>query len=125
MTGRDNLLFYEETGLERKAFCPIVHFLGLALANDVFVDLSLSSLADRVIPVYANLRSFIVREDKKSLPICRMFTGPREGRVTSASSSIHQFEALGKRCGYKETTSGYCFRREFANGIDGMGLVYI
>lgn len=101
-----------------------MHFLGLALADNVFTELSLSTLDDRRIPMSSNSRRFGIREGKKDMPILRMLTGgARKGKVLSASSLYHELKDLGQRCGYEKPISAYCFRRGFANGIDGTEFV--
>ncbi|KAF1978401.1 hypothetical protein BU23DRAFT_564002 [Bimuria novae-zelandiae CBS 107.79] len=118
---QDNLLLYEETHVSRRAFCPVVHFLALALADDVFTELSLPHLQERKIPIGSNSHRFAIKEDKKDLSILRMFTGRphRKGQIVAASSFYHQILELGRRCGYEKPISAYCFRRGFQNGIDG------
>lgn len=72
----------------------------------------------------SNSRRFSIREDKKGMPILRMLTGSApNGKVLSASSLYHALKDLAQRYGYEKPISAYCFRRGFANGIDGMEFV--
>ncbi|KAF2680670.1 hypothetical protein K458DRAFT_256458, partial [Lentithecium fluviatile CBS 122367] len=76
---------------------------------------------ERFLEPTAPSRGFLMREDKKILPVCRSLEGAAVSntKIVSASSLGTHLKDLGLRCGYKDPVSPYAFRRGFANGIEG------
>lgn len=116
------ITLFEELDPAKRFACPVVFFLGLALADEVFQkqDTAQHFTLRLMIPT-ARCRRFRIRDDKRELPIIRMLEGTaiHPTKILTASALHHVLVDLGQRCGYQETITCYAFRRGFANGIEG------
>lgn len=102
--------------------CPVAAFLGLALADDVFVkEKTAEAFATRSIRNTTFSKNFPIRKEKEDTLILRIINGVvvDPSKILKASSLHHALKALGQRCRYKEDITAYAFHRGFANGIDG------
>jgi hypothetical protein len=102
---------------------PVTKFLGLALADDVFVDnVSPESLDNRWVPSTAGSRTFAMKPEMKDVPILRkmMPNGQTHSREIWSAMSVNSM--LGQVCldaGYTEPVTAYSFRRGVANNMEG------
>jgi hypothetical protein len=113
---------------EKRLTCPVTVFLGLALADDVFVkEKTAQAFATRSIPETTNSMTIPIRKEKGETPILRTMNGSAidTTKILKASSLHHALISLGQRCGYKERISAYAFRRGFASSIVGTVILNI
>ncbi|KAF2802032.1 uncharacterized protein BDZ99DRAFT_483318 [Mytilinidion resinicola] len=101
--------------------CPVMQFLGFALADDVYDDLS-NITSSMKLPQSANSHTFQMKAGKEHLPVCRR--AKRNGsispdRIMTGSLLWKYLKDVGYRCGYKEQLSGYAFRRGCGNQLEG------
>ncbi|KAF2811514.1 uncharacterized protein BDZ99DRAFT_569544 [Mytilinidion resinicola] len=98
--------------------CPVVYFIALALADDVFKDLN--DYHSIRIPPTANSHAFDINPDKTDLPVCRRVNtdGSISEKIMTGNSLWTYLADLGYRCGYKDKLSSYAFRRDCGNSLD-------
>jgi hypothetical protein len=119
---RPRLVLYEEQ--DDRALCPVTWFLAQALADRVFEDVeSIDDMESREIPPGASRYTFRYRSGKDTQPIMR---GVRpdgtisDNNIWNYNCFSNQIKSLGQRAGYEDRLSAYCFRRGYANAIQGM-----
>ena len=102
--------------------CLVRWFLSMALADDVFVEQKVPSDFDnRWIRETANSREFLIREDKKELPVLRLLHGNKiSNKILTYGSLRLYLRQLGERCGYEKPVRCYDFRRGFGNAVEGL-----
>jgi hypothetical protein len=117
-------MFYNETNQKRIWSCPVIHFLGHAVANKVFMHQSTAANFFHLhLPASKNSQEFCILDYKKTLPIFRSIHN--QGRdisqleVLTANSVWTLLNALGIRAGYTEPLNSYAYRRGFGNRIHG------
>lgn len=81
----------------------------------------LARFDERWIRTGTNSREFLMKEDKKELPILRKLDGNKisKSRIMSATSIGNYLRQLGERMGYEGPLTCYTFRRGFGNGVEG------
>ena len=117
-------MFHNETNPERMWSCPIIHFLGFALADQVFVhEKTADDFFNLHLPTSKNSHQFQIREEKKGLPISRSIYNRERSispsEILTSNSVWSLLSALGVRAKYTEPLNSYVFCRGFGNRIDG------
>jgi hypothetical protein len=114
-------VYYEESDL---ALCPVTWFLSHALTDGVFKDVtSYAEMKEKKIPPGSTQYVFQYKTSLSDLPIMRGVTPSgaiSETKIWTYNCFSKQIKGLGQRAGYRDTLSSYCFRRGYANAIEGM-----
>lgn len=123
------ITLYENRGCP--AMCPIIHFLALAFADDVFhQDLTTQGLTAEKMHSFQNPEGritieFKFRDEVLDIPVFRSFerclTGIRVHPTRALSASVISPEAkrLGQRAGLPHPFKPYCLRREVGTELTG------
>lgn len=112
------LSFYEEPA--QRDVCPVTYFLALAILDGA-VDES-DILSNK--PVTLGKKSDIIRMNDgfTDVPILRAIENQSrilQDRILKYSSLNHFLSQLGKRAGYEDNLTSYCFRRGASNKFNG------
>ena len=115
------------TEVDDPIFCPITHFVSLALADNAFEAPSMTT-PERIFehkvwgPVLCTPLSW--KQEKLKTPVFRRDESTADGRITSSKTALPYsqlqdcMDRLGKAAGFLEKLTSYCFRRGTANAVD-------
>jgi hypothetical protein len=119
---RPRIVLYEERN--DRALCPVTWFLAQALADRAFEDAeSIDEMESKEIPPGATRYTFRYRSGKETLPIMRGVCPNgtiSDKNIWNYNCFSNQIKSLGQRVGYEDRLSAYCFRRGYANAIQGL-----
>lgn len=106
--------------------CPITHFLGLAFADDAFLDLRKPSDLEYLrVPGCKHSVALTFKDDKLNVPLFRRCE--RDGRISDHRAMTYnelsrELVFLGIRVGFLGALRPYNLRRGTANSVDGKTL---
>jgi hypothetical protein len=119
-------VYYEEPDL---ALCPVTWFLSHAFTDGAFEDVtSYTEMKEKEIPLGSTQYVFKYKTSLIDLPIMRGVTPSgaiSETKIWTYTCFSKQLKGLGQRAGYRDTLSSYCFRRGYANAIEGMTTISV
>jgi hypothetical protein len=102
--------------------CPVVTFLGLALADDVYEGLSDLINCMHLAPS-ANSFQMPRKPNKGDLPVCCSFDERNRKfsphKIMTGAKFWEYITEIGYRLGYKDKLSGHAFRRGCGNSLEG------
>ncbi|KAI9785817.1 MAG: hypothetical protein M1816_008209 [Peltula sp. TS41687] len=111
------------------AFCPIIHFLAIAFADNAFDSEKISKPEDIYnLQVPTNLNSIQIKwkPDMQDKPIFRRATRTADGIRISLDKALaydtcnKNLKRLGRSAGFSDNVTLYCLRRGVANVVDGV-----
>lgn len=108
-----HLLFDEP---ENPFLCPVTHYCALAFADDAFKAYKCPSDLNSV-RRHVDIR---IKPEMADVPILRGLTAAGQiskTNILSVDALGILLAALGRRAGYRDTLTPYCFRRGFGNSI--------
>lgn len=109
-------------------FCPILHFLALAFADNAFASPHISNLDDIYQIRIENFKESIELSWKKEMMKVPVFRRPvrRLNGMDISSNMAEQYDhfrtdllRLGKNAGFMPPLTSYCLRRGAADVVDG------
>lgn len=96
--------------------CPVTHYCALALADNAFAKIK---SADDLLKIKRKV-DIRVKPEMADVPIFLSLTPAGQlsnGKILTVDSLDALLVGLGRRAGYKDSLTAYCFRRGFGNAL--------
>jgi hypothetical protein len=121
------MVLYEEP--QNRAFCPVTHFLALALADKVLEGCdTFADVKAKEVPAGSESCHYRYKQDVALKPILRTVEPDRSvssDKILTYSCFSSLIKSLGQRAGYQERLSSYSFRRGYGNAIKSKLLPHV
>jgi hypothetical protein len=107
----------------KRYMCPVTWFLALAFADDVFQDIRSYLDLNSIRPIEGSLKyTARYKADALQRPVMRGMRANRsmsQGRIWTYDCFNTALKGVGRRAGFQDNLSAYCFRRAFAQTVKG------